>query len=144
MKPDETNPAEQLLRVLVIEDNDDDSELLMHQLRKRNFAGSVKVIPDGKEAWTLLRTTNSCQDLLAIFLDLNLPSLNGVTLLGRIRSEPQLCTIPIFVMTSSQNPEDLEECSRLGVEGYIRKPVTFVSFSKAIADLFHAPMVKSL
>ncbi|HEY0255954.1 MAG TPA: response regulator, partial [Candidatus Methylacidiphilales bacterium] len=112
-------------------------------LRKKNFAGSVKVIPDGKEAWNLLHATTSPHGLLAIFLDLNLPSLNGVTLLGRIRSEPQLCTIPVFVMTSSHDPKDLEECSRLGVEGYIRKPVTFVSFSKAIADLFHAPMIKS-
>jgi CheY-like chemotaxis protein len=132
------------LRVLVIEDNNDDSDLLVRQLQKNNFDGSVKVIPDGKAAWTLLSSEVSRQGLVAIFLDLNLPTLSGVKLLGRIKAEPQLSSIPIFIMTSSNSPKDLEECSRLGVDGYIRKPVTFSVFAKAVADLFHSPVSRAL
>jgi CheY-like chemotaxis protein len=143
VKSGEKNSNDKPLRVLVIEDNNDDSDLLVRQLHRNNFEGSVKVIPDGQEAWTLLNGGVSRQDLIAIFLDLKLPSLSGMKLLGRIRSEPQLSTIPVFVMTSSNDPKDLDECTRLGVEGYIPKPVTFTTFSKAVADLFHTPVIKT-
>ena len=131
------------LRVLVIEDNNDDSDLLVRQLQRNNFEGSVKVVPDGQAAWDLLNSDIPRQDLIAIFLDLKLPKLSGLKLLARIRDDAKLCTIPVFVMTSSNDPKDLEECKRLGVEGYIPKPVTFTTFSKAVADLFHTPIIKS-
>ena len=134
---------EKPLRVLVIEDNNDDSDLLVRQLQRNNFEGSVKVIPDGLEAWDLLSGDLPRQDLIAIFLDLKLPRLSGLKLLARFRSDAKLSAVPVFVMTSSNDPKDLEECNRLGVEGYIPKPVTFMTFSKAVADLFHAPIVKS-
>jgi len=141
LKPGNENPMNKTIRVLVIEDDTDDSDLLVRQLEKNDFEGSVKVIPDGGQAWDLLLAENSHQGLVAIFLDLNLPSLSGMKLLSRIKSQQKLCTIPIFVMTSSTNPKDFVECSRLGVDGYITKPVTFMTFSKAVADLFHAPSV---
>jgi CheY-like chemotaxis protein len=131
------------LRVLVVEDNNDDSDLLVRQLQRNNFGGSVKVITDGLQAWNLLNDGISREDLIAIFLDLKLPSLSGLKLLSRIRSESPFCTVPVFVMTSSNDPKDLQECTRLGVEGYIPKPVTFTTFSKAVADLFHTPVIKS-
>jgi CheY-like chemotaxis protein len=143
MKSSSKSPKDTPIRVLVVEDSNDDSDLLVRQLERNNFEGSVKVIQDGQEAWDLLSVAAPRQDLIAIFLDLKLPSLSGLKLLGRIRSEPTLCTIPVFVMTSSNNPQDLRECKRLGVEGYISKPVTFMTFSKVVADLFHTPVVKS-
>jgi CheY-like chemotaxis protein len=140
MKSGDDNGINNPVRVLVIEDNIDDSDLLVRQLQKNSFSGCVKIIADGKEAWNFL-VDDSRQNLVAIFLDLNLPSLSGIKLLERIRSHPELCTIPIYVMTCSNNPKDLEECARHGVEGYIIKPVTFLTFSKAIADLFHTNSV---
>ena len=143
MKSNDVDQAAKPLRVLVIEDNNDDSDLLVRQLQRNNFEGSVKVIPDGKEAWELLSTETSRQDLIAIFLDLKLPSLSGLSLLARIRTHAELGTVPVFVMTSSNDPNDLAECTRLGVDGFLAKPVTFSSFSKAVADLFHTPVIKS-
>lgn len=143
MNTGDIDPIAKPLRVLVIEDNNDDSDLLVRQLKRNNFEGSVKVIPDGQAAWELLQGEQSRQELIAIFLDLKLPSLSGLNLLARIRSHRDLGTVPVFVMTSSNDPADLKECTRLGVDGYIAKPVTFTTFSKVVADLFHTPILKS-
>lgn len=128
-------------KVLVIEDNPDDRELLLRQLRKSGFGDRVKFISDGKEALDFLTGPDAPppDDLIVILLDLRLPSLSGLELLRRLRAHPQLASVPVTVMTSSNNPEDLEECRRLKVIHYVNKPVTFTSFSKAVADVFHPP-----
>ena len=126
------------VRILVVEDNRDDSDLLVRQLHKNNFDGHVRVISDGKEALNLLLMEGFRLNLVAIFLDLKLPSLNGSKWFAQIRSRPALGKIPIYVMTSSNAPGVLKECSRLGVDGFIAKPVTYPAFAKAVADLFHA------
>jgi two-component system response regulator len=133
------NPTDDLIRVLVVEDNADDSDLLVRQLQKGNFSGSIKVVPDGGEAWELLSSEDACLDLIAIFLDLNLTTLSGVQLLRKIKSRPELCDIPVLIMTSSNDPAELDECARLGVRSSVPKPVTYSAFSKAVADLFHLP-----
>jgi CheY-like chemotaxis protein len=139
MMPGEKAPVSEIIRVLVIEDNPDDGRLLLRQLQKINFAEAVKVIPDGLEAWNVMSSKDGCLDLIAIFLDLKLPSLSGVELLGRIRSHADLRDIPVFVMTSTDDSRTLEECARLGVKVYLPKPITYSVFSSAMANLFHAP-----
>jgi len=105
------------------------------------MADHVKFISDGKEALTYLTVPDplSVHELIAIFLDLNLPTLNGLDLLRLLRQGERFQSTPVIVMTSSNNPEDLEECRRLNVTQYVSKPVTFSSFSKAVADVFHLP-----
>lgn len=136
------NPPESLVRVLVIEDNPDDRELLLRQLRKSGMDNHVKFISNGQEALDFLtqpRPVSLAEELIAIFLDLKLPGLGGLELLRRLRNRAGLDDIPVIVMTSSNNPDDLEECRRLKVTNYVSKPVTFTSFSKAVADVFHLP-----
>jgi len=125
----------------VVEDNADDRELLLRQLRKSGFGEQVKFISDGKEALDFLTGPDGprMEDLIVILLDLRLPSLSGLELLRRLRALPKFNTVPVTVMTSSINPDDLEECRRLRVVNYVNKPVTFDSFSKAVADVFHSP-----
>jgi two-component system, response regulator len=140
----ELNNGENTVRVLVIEDNADDRELLLHQLRRGNMAEHVKFISDGQEALDfLVNPVNAAQSnqIVAIFLDLNLPSLSGIEVLRSLRDHSTLRTTPVIVMTSSNNPKDLAECQRLMVTNYVSKPVTFISFSKAVADVFHRPKV---
>jgi len=126
------SPKIKPVRVLVIEDNVDDSDLLVRRLTKIDFDGAIKVIPDGAQAWNVLIAKDSCAELIAIFIDLKLPSLNGLKLLGRIKLRPELSTIPIFIMTSSNDSKDLEECTRLGVDGDLTKPVGYMAFAKAV------------
>jgi CheY-like chemotaxis protein len=140
------NRVESPVRVLVIEDNEDDRELLQRQLRKSGMDQHVRFISDGREALDFLTGPQSpslTQSLIAVLLDLKLPSLSGLDLLRRMRARDELKTTPVIVMTSSNDPEDLEECRKLRVLNYVSKPVTFSAFSKAVADVFHLPSFHS-
>jgi CheY-like chemotaxis protein len=132
------------VRVLIIEDNRDDRVLLIRQLRKINIEGHVKFIADGKEALDFLLSLTSETsevELVAIFLDLKLPSIDGLELLQKVRETPDLKTIPVIIMTSSIDPKHVARCNELKVTGFISKPITFSSFSRAVADVFHLPSV---
>jgi two-component system, response regulator len=134
--------ADSPVRVIVIEDNEDDRDLLLHQLKKSGMASHVKFIANGQEALDFLtgpRAPTLAEELVALFLDLKLPALGGLELLRRLRASDQLRNLPVIVMTSSNDPKDMAECRRLNVAGYVPKPVSFTTFSKAVADVFHLP-----
>jgi two-component system, response regulator len=121
--------------ILMIEDNPDDEALLLRQLKKAKIERHIKIIHDGGKALEYLMDERfKCEDLAAIFLDLNLPTIDGLKILEAIRSESRLQKLPVIVMTSSNSPEELEKCRELGVSSYVNKPVTFSSFAKAFAD----------
>ena len=135
-------PGENPVRVLVIEDNADDRDLLLRQLQKSGMDQQVKFISDGREALNFLtspQASSIVNNLIAILLDLQLPSLSGLDLLRNMRSRDELRATPVIVMTSSNDPRDMEECRLLKVTSYVPKPVSFNSFSKAVADVFHLP-----
>jgi two-component system response regulator len=125
-------------RILVIEDNEDDELLLLRILRQSRLASHVEVVRDGKKALDYLTHHEAkIEDLVAVFLDLNIPSIHGLKLLAMIRANDRLSHLPVIVMTTS--PEDLLECQRLSVVSYVQKPVSLASFSKAIADILPLP-----
>ena len=129
------------VRVLVVEDDPYDSELLLLQLHKKGVGNQVKFISNGQEALDFLTRPEFSSEvgkLIAIFLDLKLPLVGGLDLLRHIRTRKELQGIPVIVMTSSNDPKDIEECRKLKVTSYISKPITFPSFSKAVADVFHS------
>ena len=138
----DSSQGENPVRVLVIEDNPDDQELLQRQLRKGGMDQQVRFISDGREALDFLTGPHAPRlgkSLIAILLDLKLPSVSGLELLRKVRESGNLRSTPVIVMTSSINPNDLDECRRLNVLNFISKPVTFSSFSKAVANVFHLP-----
>jgi CheY-like chemotaxis protein len=137
--PKSKSHQEKGVRVLVVEDSAEDRELLGHQLHKGGMDDHVKFVADGKEAWEFLTGPHSeitARKLIAIFLDLRLPGLDGIELLRRLRQREEYAELPVIVMTSSTDPRDWEECQRLKVTDYVAKPVTFTSFSMAVADAF--------
>jgi two-component system response regulator len=126
-------------QILIIEDNADDQLLLMRQLKRAGLGQHIKIITDGGEALAFLTDERfKREDLAAIFLDLKLPKVSGLRLLEAIRSDLKIIDIPVVVMTSSNEPHDLEECRHLGVYSFVPKPLTFSSFAKAFADTFQA------
>jgi CheY-like chemotaxis protein len=126
-------------RILIIEDNPDDSFFLTRQLNRARLDDHITVIADGQEALDFVQKNSSGENPLsfvAIFLDLRLPSLDGVPLLRELRAMPQLRDIPVIVMTSSNEESDLEECRKLEVKAYVTKPVSLTEFIKAVAHVF--------
>jgi CheY-like chemotaxis protein len=126
-------------RILIIEDNPDDSFFLTRQLSRAKLDDHITVIADGKEALNFVLENSNDENALrfvAIFLDLRLPSLDGVPLLRELRAVPRLRDIPVIVMTSSNEESDLEECRKLAVKAYVTKPVSLTEFIKAVAHVF--------
>jgi CheY-like chemotaxis protein len=139
--PDSQDPV----RILVIEDNSDDQELLLHQLHKSGVQDRVMCVENGDEAMDLLRGgARKLSAVCAIFLDLSLPGVNGLLLLQAIRSNVETALLPVFVMTGSTNPKDEAECRRLGVTSFIPKGLLSLPVLRsAIAGIFQGPAVQS-
>jgi len=127
--------------ILLVEDNPDDEALTLRALKKNNVANEVVVARDGVEALDYLFGTGAHagrdrgQMPQVVLLDLNLPRLDGLEVLRRIRSEPTTQLIPVVVLTSSKEDRDLVESYRLGANSYVRKPVNFLEFVEAARQL---------
>jgi len=132
--------ATEPIRVLVVEDNPDDQELLHYELKKTPVGKHILAISDPRAALDLLQGPNAPQfkrNLVAIFLDVRLPYMSGIDLLRHIRKMDGMETFPIIVMTASPPPETVAVCRDLKVMALLEKPITFSTFTKAIANLFH-------
>ena len=119
--------------ILLVEDNPNDAELAQRALRKANLGARLAIARDGAEALEYL--FNNRPRPKVIFLDLKLPKIDGVEVLRRVRSDDRARSIPVVVLTSSQEEKDISECYRLGVNSYVVKPVEFDKFYKAIGEL---------
>ena len=126
--------TDSLTRLLVVEDNEDDTFLLTRQLARAQIDDCVTVIGNGADALAFLKQTTPLP--LAVFLDLNLPGMSGIDLLKEMKKEPSLKDVPVVVMTGSLRSADMEECGRLGVTAYLTKPVGLSAFIKTVTDLF--------
>ena len=134
MEDQPVKPAE----ILLVDDNPDDVEITLRALRKMRVANKVHVVRDGQEALDFLfrereyyggRADAPQPDL--ILLDLNLPKLNGLEVLEKIRASDELSTIPVIVLTVSEREEDIQRSYKLGANTYITKPVDFAKFVHA-------------
>ncbi len=129
------------VEILLVEDNPNDAELTLRSLRKNNLANRVIQAGDGVEALDFIfaRGDHSERDIdkkpKVVILDLKLPKVDGLEVLEKVKSDPRTKTIPVVVLTSSQEDQDLHRCYELGVNSYIVKPVDFEKFTAAIKDV---------
>lgn len=127
--------------ILLVEDNDSDVRLTRRALDKNNLANPLVVARDGEEAVAMLLgeggMASKGPDMLPalVLLDLRLPKMNGLEVLERIRGDARTGTIPVVVLTTSDEQQDLEAAYRLGVNSYVRKPVDFEAFVDATRQL---------
>ena len=126
--------------ILLVEDNPKDLELTLIALEKSQLANDVIVTRDGVEALDYLNSTGAHAkrtpgNPAVVLLDLKLPRVDGIEVLQTIRSTPELKSIPVVMLTSSREEQDLLRSYALGVNAFVVKPVEFREFVDAIADL---------
>ena len=127
--------------ILLVEDNPDDVALTERALKKARIANKLVIARDGPEALDFLfgtgahagRDTSITPEV--ILLDLKLPKLDGLEVLRRLRADQRTKLLPVVILTSSKEDRDLTRSYELGANSYIRKPVDFKQFVKAVQDL---------
>ncbi len=129
-----------LRKILLVEDNPNDVELTLAALEEQNLANRVIVMNDGVEAMEYLlyqgEHKNRVKENPAVMLlDIKMPRMDGIEVLQQIKSNPELKTIPVVMLTSSREEPDLKKCYELGVNAYVVKPVNFKDFFNAIKHL---------
>lgn len=127
--------------ILLVEDNPDDEALTLRAFSKNNIPNPVIVARDGVEALDYLFGTGihegrgSSQTPAIVLLDLKLPRIDGLEVLKRIRADERTALLPVVVLTTSKEQQDILEAYRLGANSYIRKPVDFERFIQAVGQL---------
>ena len=129
------------IEILLVEDSLDDAELTIRELKRHQLANKLVHVKDGAEALDFIFGTgtyagrDTIQHPKVVLLDLKLPKVDGLEVLRAIKSDPRTRTIPVVVMTSSQEQRDVVDSYHLGVNSYVVKPVDFDQFSKAVSEL---------
>lgn len=127
-------------KILMAEDNPNDAELALEALSAHNLSNEVLVVEDGVHALDYLYRRNAYKDRPAgnpcvLLLDLKMPRVDGLEVLRTLKSDEQLKTIPIVVLTSSREEQDIIRSYALGTNAYVVKPVNFADFVEAVKSL---------
>ena len=129
------------VEILLVEDNPNDVELTLRALQKQNLASKVLVVKDGVEALEFIFATGAFAHRKienrpkVVLLDLKLPKIDGIEVLGRMKNDERTRHIPVVMLTSSQEERDVLDTYNLGVNSYIVKPVDFSNFVHAVSEL---------
>lgn len=124
--------------ILLVEDNPDDVDLTLMALEKSNIMNEVRVARDGEEALQMLLGQDGeppSRLPAVVLLDLNMPRVNGLEVLREIRSNERIRRLPVVILTSSGEEQDIVRGYDLGANSYIRKPVDFENFVSAVKNL---------
>jgi CheY-like chemotaxis protein len=129
--------ANNLKRILLVEDSEHDIEMTMEALREYNLANQVDVAHDGAEALDYLFCRDKYSNRqggapVVVLLDVKLPKLNGIQVLREIRAVPEFLGLPVVMLTSSREEPDLRTSYALGCNAYVVKPVDFQQFLEAL------------
>jgi two-component system response regulator len=130
------------VEVLLVEDNINDAELTIRELKKHNLANNLFHVTDGEEAIDFIFATgkftkarNIIYPPKLVLLDIQMPKLNGIQVLQAIKSDSRTRGTPVVMLTSSKEDPDIQRCYDLGANSYIVKPVNFESFAESIKNL---------
>jgi CheY-like chemotaxis protein len=133
--------AQEQVEILLAEDNPEDAEMTMRALRRNNLANKLHWVKDGAEALDYLFCTGQYASRDAsrppklVLLDIKMPKVDGIGVLRRLKADAATRSIPVVVMTSSNEERDVFESYRLGVNSYIVKPVQFDAFMETVAKI---------
>lgn len=129
------------IEILLIEDNMSDAELAIRALKKHNLINKLVHLKDGAEAIDFIFAEGNYAERnikntpKVILLDLQMPKINGIEVLKKLKSDERFQKIPVVILTSSKEDPDIKTCYALGANSYIVKPVKFDEFLKAVSEL---------
>jgi two-component system response regulator len=129
------------VEILLVEDNPHDAEMTIRALKKVNLANRLIHLKDGAEALDFIFSRgafagrNTEEKPKVILLDIKMPKVDGIEVLRQIKADPHTKTIPVVIMTSSKEEQDVLTSYNLGVNSYVVKPVDFDGFAKAVSEL---------
>lgn len=129
------------VEILLVEDNDQDAELAVRALKKSNVANDIVRLKNGEEALDFIFGEGEFEHRSiknqpkVVLLDLKMPKVDGLEVLKAVRSKEETKNLPIVILTSSKEEQDVIRSYKLGVNSYIVKPVEFASFTKAISEI---------
>ncbi len=130
----------ELKRILLVEDSINDVELILTSLAENHLGNEVVVVRDGEEALDYLYRRGLYRlrregHPVVVLLDLKLPKIDGIEVLAQLKADPELRVVPVVVLTSSREEQDLTRCYELGTNGYVVKPIDFLEFVEVIKGL---------
>jgi CheY-like chemotaxis protein len=134
-------PQPALKNILLVEDNEQDELLTIRALKKNNIYNEVVVCRDGAEALEYLfgkgkyEGRDVTQLPQVVLLDLKLPKIDGLEVLKQLRADPRTRRLPVVILTTSKEDQDVSKGYDLGANSYVRKPVDFTEFSDAVKNL---------
>jgi two-component system response regulator len=129
------------VEILLVEDNPHDAEMTIRALKKVNLANRLTHVKDGAEALDFIFSRGTFSNRhkeskpKVILLDIKMPKVDGIEVLRQIKSNQDTKTIPVVIMTSSKEEQDIITSYNLGVNSYVVKPVDFEGFAKAVSEL---------
>jgi CheY-like chemotaxis protein len=123
------------MRILLVEDNEDDRFLTIRQLRKLPVAVEIEIARNGDEALQRLTGNEAAALPAVVLLDLQLPKLDGIAVLQKIRDRYDQGKLPVVILSSSDNPGDLVVCQELGISGYLAKPLQLPVLQEILTTL---------
>ena len=129
------------VEILLVEDNPSDAEMTLRALRRNQLANNVHWVKDGAEALDFMFGTGAyaardpARMPKLVMLDIKMPKIDGIEVLRRLKEDGQTRAVPVVVMTSSNEEQDVVESYRLGVNSYIVKPVQFEAFHEVVAKI---------
>jgi two-component system response regulator len=138
--------SENSASILLVEDNPDDVELTLAEFKRHNLSTEIHVVRDGATALEYIFCTGAyaerqcAKSPKVILLDLHLPKVDGLEVLRRIKENPATRTIPVVVLTSSDEERDLIKSHNLGANSYIVKPVDFEQFTESMRHIGLYPL----
>jgi len=128
------------LIILIAEDDDGHAELIKEALMESGICNQIIRFKNGEEIWHFIsckgdKEVRDKNKRYLLLLDINMPKMNGVEVLIRIKSDNELKNIPVIMLTTTDNPREIETCYTLGCNMYITKPIDFNKFSETLKRL---------
>lgn len=128
------------LTILIAEDDDGHAELIMEGLKESGVCNNMIRFIDGEQAWDFISGKEQNQNLdieksYLLLLDINMPKMDGVEVLQKIKSDDKLKNMPVIMLTTTDDPREVEKCYALGCNVYVTKPVNFTKFAEVLKRL---------